>query len=84
MKWSVQPYKHREGHALEVFLTQMEGVGAIRIGGPLHVDVHLIYKQISTLSVGTTRDSVRMPESCCHRLIIILLGRLDTYITYPN
>ena len=60
---SMRPYENNKGHTLEVFLTRMAGVGTIRIGGPLHVDVHLTDKQTRMLSVGATHDSVRMPES---------------------
>ena len=45
----------------EVFLTQMEGVGTVRLGGPLHVNVHPIVKQTRTMSAVSMRDSVGMP-----------------------
>ena len=48
----------------------MEGVGTVHIGILLHMDVHSIDKQTRMLSVGTTRDSVRMPES-----VILHAGR---------
>ena len=32
-------YENNKGHAAEVFLTRMEGVGTICIGGPLHIHV---------------------------------------------
>ena len=34
-------FKHNTGHALKVFLIQMKEVGTVRVGGPLHVEVHL-------------------------------------------
>ena len=32
------PYKPNTGHGPEVFIIQMEGVGTVRVGGPLHAD----------------------------------------------
>ena len=56
-KRSIRSYEHRKCHASEVFLTQMEGGGTVRVGGPLHMDVHPKDNQSRTLCVGTTRDS---------------------------
>ena len=67
MKSSIQPYKCNTGHAPEVFIIQMEGVGTVHISDPLQVDVHLTDKQTRTMSIGTMRNSVRMPESTVHQ-----------------
>ena len=64
--------QHRS--CLEVFLIQIEEVGTVHVGGPLHVDVHVTEKQTRTMSVGTTRNSMRMPESVVHHAWREMLG----------